>query len=52
MDIGVDGLTGRVGDAMLEIGDDVGEAAFEHAGTRFIEFFAANIRNPNRRLNP
>jgi hypothetical protein len=28
LDLGVDGFAGRVGDAVLEVGDDVGEAAF------------------------
>src|ERR1035437_1120124 len=31
LDLGVDGFAGRVGDTVLEVGDDVGEAAFEHA---------------------
>src|SRR5437773_11975789 len=35
LDLGVDGLAGRVGDAVLEVGDDVGEAAFECAGYFF-----------------
>src|SRR5450759_4504946 len=32
LDLGVDGFAGRVGDPVLEVGDDVGEAAFHHAG--------------------
>src|SRR5207245_10620896 len=32
LDLGVDGFASRVGDAVLEVSDDVGEAAFEHAG--------------------
>ena len=32
MDLGVDGFAGRVGEAVLEVGDDVGEAAFQHGG--------------------
>jgi hypothetical protein len=32
LDLGIDGFAGRVGgDAMLEVGDDVGEAALEPA---------------------
>ena len=31
LDLGVDGLAGRVSDGVLEIGDDV-EASFHHAG--------------------
>src|SRR6266571_7617658 len=32
LDLGVEGFAGGVGDAVLEVGDDVFEAAFEHAG--------------------
>src|SRR5437016_7610085 len=32
LDLGVDGFAGGVGDTVLEVCDDVGEAAFEHAG--------------------
>src|ERR1017187_5026754 len=32
LDLGVDGFARGVGDAVLEVGDDVGEAAFQHAG--------------------
>src|SRR5437879_3932271 len=35
LDLGVDGFASRVGDAVLEVGDDVGETAFEHAGHGF-----------------
>src|SRR5438045_9671081 len=32
LELGVDGFAGGVGDTVLEIGDDVGGAALEHAG--------------------
>src|SRR5712691_9974893 len=32
LDLGVDGFASGVGDAVLEVGDNVGESAFEHAG--------------------
>src|ERR1017187_10474757 len=32
LDLGVDGFARGFGDAVLEVGDDVGEAAFQHAG--------------------
>src|SRR5712691_11163160 len=31
LDLGIDGFTGGIGDSMLEISDDVGESALEHA---------------------
>jgi len=36
LNLGVDGFAGRVGDAVLEVDDDVLKAPFEHAATAFI----------------
>jgi len=46
LDLGVDRLTCRVGDAMLEIGDDVGERRLSMPSTSIYRLMAISFPHP------